>query len=375
MSSDKNKSVVLIGGGHTHALVLNSLKTKPLENARITVINPGKSAPYSGMLPGFVAGHYYREELDIDLQELCRKVGARLVDGKAISIDTVKNLIYLEDESEISYHLASLDVGITSHMKSLTGFSDYAIPAKPLGNYAAKWEEYRSANVPRHVVVIGGGIAGAELAMAMAFALKSHKGKVSVKLLDRSQILSGNSTKTQKCVRQELTANNVEVLEQVNVTEVTSTGVVLAGGSCLDANFVVGAAGATPHEWLKDTGLALYNGFITVSDTLQTSKPEVFAVGDCAHMVFDPRPKAGVYAVRQATILLHNLRVALSYRQGADIQRANSLMTAYQPQSDYLKLISLGGKKAFGEKMGWSMSGRLMWRLKNAIDQRFMNQF
>lgn len=356
---------MLIGGGHTHALVLNSLKVKPLGNTHVTVINPGKTAPYSGMLPGFVAGHYKREELDIDLQQLSQDVGATMVDGKAVSMDTEKKLVHLEDGTEISYDLSSVDIGITSHMNGLPGFADYGIPAKPLANFASRWGEFRSAAGPKHVVVIGGGIAGAELAMAMAFALKSNKDEVSIKLLDRSQILSASSIKTQRCVRDKLKTNNVEVLEQVNVTEVTSTGVNLSDGSSVTANFVVGAAGATPHAWLNDTGLTLYNGFVIVSETLQTNRPDVFAVGDCAHMRYDPRPKAGVYAVRQAPVLLHNLRMALS----------NSTLASYKPQSDYLKLVSLGGKEAFGEKMGWGMSGRFMWRLKNNIDQKFMNQF
>ncbi|MBX2886474.1 MAG: FAD-dependent oxidoreductase [Granulosicoccus sp.] len=365
MSSDIQNSVILVGGGHTHALVLNALKDKPLINTSVTVINPGKTAPYSGMLPGFVAGHYQRAELDIDLHQLSHDVGATLVDGKAVSIDTEKRLVYLEDGTNLPYNLASVDVGITSHMNDLPGFSDYAVPAKPLGNFASKWDEYRSAGGPKQVVVIGGGIAGAELAMAMSFALKANRPNVSVKILDRSQILSASSVKTQKCIRQKLKANYVSVSEQVNVIKVTPNGVDLADGSSIAANFVVGAAGATPHAWLSNTGLNLYKGFVIVNEHLQTNMPDVFAVGDCAHMEFDPRPKAGVYAVRQAPVLLHNIRMALS----------NAQLSSYKPQTDYLKLISLGDKEAFGEKMGWGISGRLVWRLKNYIDQSFMNQF
>ena len=66
------RDLVLIGGGHTHALVLRKWGMDPLPGARLTVINPGPTAPYSGMLPGFVAGHYTRDELDIDLVRLAR---------------------------------------------------------------------------------------------------------------------------------------------------------------------------------------------------------------------------------------------------------------------------------------------------------------
>lgn len=365
MTQTTQKSVVLVGGGHTHALVLNGLKDAPLEGAHVTVINPGRTAPYSGMLPGFVAGHYSRKALDIDLDALCQKVGATLIDGKATAMDIEQKLVHLADGTTLRYDLAAIDVGITSRMDQLTGFKAHAIPAKPLGEFSQKWDAFRNAAGQKHVAIIGGGIAGAELAMAMAFALRGTKDAVSVKLLDRGQILSANNPKTQKRIRQELRLNNVEVMEGVDVVEVTQDGVVLAGGSVLEANFIVGAAGATPHDWISDTGLNLHHGFIEVDKSLETSAKGVFAVGDCAHMVADPRPKAGVYAVRQAPTLLQNLRHAL----------AGTPLEEYSPQSDYLKLVSLGGKRAFGEKMGVGAAGHLVWRVKDRIDQSFMNQF
>jgi selenide,water dikinase len=365
MIKDNFKSVVLIGGGHTHALVLNALKAAPLKDAAITVINPGKTAPYSGMLPGFVAGHYTRQDLDIDLADLCQKVGATLIDGKAIAIDPKQKRVTLDDGSSLPYDLASVDVGITSRMAALAGFEEYATPAKPLAVFASRWDAFRTSSGAKHVAIIGGGIAGVELAMATAFALREDKDEVCVRLLDRSKILSTHREKTQNRMRIELTQNGVEVLEHVDVVQVTQEGLTLGDGASLSANFIVGVAGATPHRWVKDTGLALHDGFIAVGSTLQSSAPDVFAVGDCAHMTHNPRPKAGVYAVRQAPILLQNLRLALEAKE----------LEPYEPQPDYLKLVSLGGKRAFGEKMGWSAAGHLIWRIKDRIDRSFMNQF
>ncbi|MEP2639991.1 FAD-dependent oxidoreductase [Roseobacter sp.] len=365
MTQRPTKSIVLIGGGHTHALVLNALKTAPITGAQVTVINPGTTAPYSGMLPGFVAGHYTRKDLDIDLAALSQKAGVRLIDGKAISLDPVRKVVTLEDGQELPYDLASVDVGITSRMNVLAGFQQHGIPAKPLDVFSRRWDTFRAAEGAKDVVVIGGGIAGAELAMAMAFALKTHGNDASVKLLDRGQILSANSPQTQNRLRRELPANGVKIHENVDVVEVTAQGVTLADGTRIAANLVVGAAGATPHAWIAQTGLKLHSGFIEINPSLETSAPGVFAVGDCAHMTFDPRPKAGVYAVRQAPTLLQNLRNAV----------AGDPLGTYKPQSDYLKLVSLGGKRAFGEKKSWGVAGYLVWRVKNHIDRKFMNQF
>lgn len=365
MTTDTERAVVLIGGGHAHALVLNALKTEPLQGAHVTVINPGTTAPYSGMLPGFVAGHYTRDELDIDLAALSQKVGATLIDGKAIGLDPVEKILRLEDGTTLPYDVASIDVGITSRMNALPGFADHGIPAKPLDAFSRAWDVFRRGAGPKHVAVIGGGIAGAELAMAMSFAMGGPGDAVSVQLLDRSQILSTNSAKTQRQVRKALAANGVVVREGVDVVAVSPDGVSLADGTDIAANFVVGAAGATPHPWVADTGLALQDGFIVVDQHLVSSADDVFAVGDCAHMGFDPRPKAGVYAVRQAPFLLQNIRNSL----------AGQALMPYAPQSDYLKLVSLGGKRAFGEKNGLSLSGGMVWKLKDRIDRSFMDQF
>lgn len=365
MNAEEHQKVVLIGGGHTHALVLNALKNTPLERAHVTVINPGKTAPYSGMLPGFVAGHYQRCDLNINLGTLSAAVSATLIDGRADAMDLESKQIHLADGRSVPYDLASVDVGITSQMHTLPGFTEYGVPAKPLAGFAAQWDAFRSEAGTKDVVVLGGGIAGAELAMAMAHALHGDPSDTSVTLLDRGKVLSSNSATAQKHVRRELKKLAVEILEDVDVAQITRSAIVLRTGESIQADFIVGAAGATPHAWIAQTRLRLHGGFIEVDECLQTSAPGVFAVGDCAHMAFDPRPKAGVYAVRQAPILLANIKNALN----------GDALQSYKPQSDYLKLVSLGGKRAFGEKRGIGVSGSLIWRLKDKIDRDFMDQF
>lgn len=362
---NKAKSVVLVGGGHSHALVLNALRDAPLEGADVTVINPGTTAPYSGMLPGFVAGHYGRDELDIDLAQLAAKVGATLRDARVVAMDAAHKTIILDDGSKIAYDFASFDVGITSQMDQLAGFSDHAVPAKPLADFASRWDAFRHGDAEKTVLILGGGIAGAELAMAMSFALRDAQPQARIKLLDRGSVLSANSVQARKHILKALAKNNVEIIEDTGVKEVVADGVITQNGVLETANLVIGAAGATPHSWISDTGLELHEGFIVVNDTLTSSQSGVFAVGDCAHMGFDPRPKAGVYAVRQAPVLLENLRRSL----------AGTALQPYAPQGDYLKLVSLGGKRALGEKFGFVFSGGLVWKLKNWIDRQFMDQF
>ena len=182
------RDLVLIGGGHTHALVLRMWGMNPLPGVRVTVINPGPTAPYSGMLPGFVAGHYSRDDLDIDLVKLARFAGARLINGAAEHIDPVAKTITVTGRGLIAFDVASVDVGITSAMPLLAGFAEHGVPAKPLGTFASRWEAFRTTAQSPEIAVIGGGVAGAELAMAMAFALRDVSP--TVRLIDRSEPLS-----------------------------------------------------------------------------------------------------------------------------------------------------------------------------------------
>ena len=303
------RDLVLIGGGHTHALVLRKWGMDPLPGVRLTVINPGPTAPYSGMLPGFVAGHYTRDELDIDLVKLCWFAGARLILGAADGIDRDTRYVSVAGRPPIAYDVLSVDIGITSAMPQLDGFAQFGTPAKPLGPFATRWDAFRQDAVAPRVAVIGGGVAGAELAMAMRFSLGSD---AVVTLIDRGEILKDLGTTARRKMRTALSERDVQIIEGADVVAVEADGVLLSDGRLIAAGFVSGAAGAKPHDWQSDIGVDMHDGFIATGPTLQSSDPSIFAVGDCAYMAENPRPKAGVFAVRQAPVLTQNLRAILS---------------------------------------------------------------
>lgn len=364
------RDLVLIGGGHTHALVLLKWGMRPLPGTRVTVINPGPTAPYSGMLPGHIAGHYTREELEIDLVRLARFAGARVILGRAVGLDAQAKTVTLEDGRVVAYDVASVDVGITSELPQLPGFAQHATPAKPLDTYAETWATYlaraREVGQADPVAVIGAGVAGVELAMAMAHALKQATGQAQVMLIEASETILSADDKPRKHLEASLKDCGVTIRTNCTISEITPDGPRLDTGKILPAGLTIGVAGAVPQPWLRDTGLPLTDGFIDVGPSLQVQGHEdLFAVGDCAHLTHAPRPKAGVYAVRAAPVLFDNLRGRLT---GHDLR-------PFHPQKDYLKLISLGGRSALAEKWGRIWQGPWLWRLKNRIDQKFMNMF
>ncbi|MEE4118286.1 MAG: selenide, water dikinase SelD [Paracoccaceae bacterium] len=361
------RDLVLVGGGHAHALVLRRWGMRPLPGARLTLINPEPTAPYTGMLPGHVAGHYPRDALEIDLVRLARFAGARLVLGAAEGIDRAARMVQVPGRPPIRYDVVSIDVGITSGMPSLPGFAQHGVAAKPLGPFATRWQAFcervREGGTPPEIAVIGGGVGGVELALAMHHRLAMLGTEPGIAVVEAGDALPGLAPSTRRVLFDRLRRAGIRVVEHDAAAEVTAEGVRTASGRALPAALIVGTAGATPHPWLSDLGLAHEGGFLAVDRFLRcVDDPAIYACGDCAHLAHAPRPKAGVYAVRAAPILARNLRADL----------AGGLRRPFRPQRDYLKLISLGRKEAVADRSGLTLSGAWLWRWKDRIDRRFM---
>ena len=339
----------------------------PLPGVRLTLINPDPVAPYTGMLPGHIAGHYARAEMMIDLVRLCRFANARLIIGHATGIDTATKRIHLNNRPDIAYDVASIDTGITSDLPTIPGFKDHAFAAKPLGTYAKAWENFL-CNPPQNpkVVIIGAGIGGAELAMASLHRLRSIGTNPHVTLIDQRPVMMlGVGESARKATLAKLVQMGVTLLPATQITQINATSVALFNGQILPSDFTLSVATARPQDWLRQTGLGLTDGYLAVNATLQTSNPAIFAAGDCAHLTYEPRPKAGVFAVRAASVLFYNLRATLS----------GQALRKFQPQRDYLKLISTGAKSAIADRSGFSLQGQWLWRWKHRIDAKFMAKF
>ena len=362
------RDLVLIGGGHTHALVLRMWGMRPVPGVRLTLINPLPTAAYSGMLPGHIAGHYARDELQIDLVRLARHAGARLILGRAAGIDREAKRVIVPGRPDVAYDIASIDIGITADMPDLPGFADYAVPAKPLDGFADRWQEFvdtvEAGRITPRLAVIGAGVAGVELALAARHRLGES---AEIAVIERARALSALGRGAASALRAHLESARIPLMEDMAVTGVERGGVRLADSHLVPATFVIGTAAARAQTWLAGTGLALKDGFVSVEPTLQSvTDPAIFACGDIGHMGYAPRPKAGVFAVRQAPVLLHNLKVALT---------ETGRMQLYRPQKDYLKLISTGFKGAVADKWGLRLDGAFLWRWKDRIDRKFMDRF
>lgn len=351
------KRLVLLGGGHAHAFLLNELRRAPLAGVAITVVSPYSSQTYSGMLPGLIAGHYSALDLQIDLARLSRETGAVLLLDRAVGLDAGKRTVMLESKNSIEYDFLSLNTGSVTDTR-VPGSAEFAIPAKPFEPFLQRWESARAS--ASRFAVAGSGAAGVELAMAIRF----RRPDAPVVLFSERNMFEGRFAER---IRDALARCGVEVRAGAPVEKLERGPVLLANGREEAFDFVVWSTGATAEPWLARSGLAVDSrGFALVDRSLRSvSHPGVFAAGDAATLRDAPHPKSGVFAVRHAPVLLENLRRAL---------RGEPALS-YEPQRNQLALISCGAKYALASRGGWTTEGEWVWRWKDWLDRRWIARF
>jgi len=365
------RDLVLVGGGHTHALVIKQFGMRPIPNTRITLISEKSLTPYSGMLPGFVAGHYPYLDAHVDLHKLCRWSNVRFIEARVNGIDLQQQQVLTDSQAAISYDQLSIDIGSTPDT-SVPGAKEYAVGVKPVSHFGYVWDELlqNAHGSAGEWGIVGAGAGGVELVLAMAHRLQAMPEIKFHLIFSGQQILKGYPDKARVSVERALKKHCVTLHPDFRVGSVDANGLVSADGMRLNLTKSIWCTGAAAAPWLAETGLEVSaNGFITVNEHLQSvSHSNVYAAGDCADMLFDPRPKAGVYAVRQAEYLTANLRVAMqSPLNQLNFKKVNL-------QTDFLSLLSLGDKRAVGCRNGLTWTGRSMWALKDNIDQKFMRK-
>jgi selenide,water dikinase len=325
------------------------------------------------MVPGFVAGQYPREALEIDVRPLALRAGARCIVATATGLDTGARRLVLDGRPSIAYDTVSFDVGSTVAGLGLRGVAEHAIPTRPIGEFVRRVDEVLAAARGRaaaRLVVVGAGAGGVELAFALAARLRgAHAGRAEVVLLEAgSRALPGYAASAAARVRAAAAARGIAIRTGTRVTRIEAGAVYLEGDERLSADAVVWVAGAAALPLFDGSGLETdRDGFVRIRATLQClGHDEVFAVGDCAAWTAGPGlAKAGVYAVRQGPVLADNLMARIRGER----------LRAYRPQRDFLSLLNLGDGTAIGTKWGVAVEGRAVFALKDWIDRRFVRRF
>lgn len=370
--------IVLVGGGHSHVTVIKMFGMKPEPGVVMTVIAKEIEAPYSGMLPGFVAGHYSYDACHIDLVRLASWAGARLIHGTVTGIDRTTRRVEIEGRPPLGYDLLSIDVGITPLLDTIEGAAEHGIAVKPVSTFAARWQALERAalspNGPRRIAVVGSGAAGFELILAIRHRLRAcapsagiDPDAFSFTLASGSELLPSHNARARTLARAEIAQQGVTLIENDRVVRVEAATLHFASGRTIATDAALLATQAGAAAWFETSALPRDDaGFLAVRPTLQLLDDEdVFAVGDCATVLEHPREKAGVFAVRQGPPLTENLRL-----------RARGLTAkSFIPQSDFLTLLSTGCQHAIAARNGFALAGDMLWRWKDRIDRAFMDKF
>ncbi len=368
------RELLLVGGGHAHVSVIRRFGMRPVPGVHLTLLSRDLHTPYSGMLPGLVAGHYAHADCHIDLARLCAAHGVRLVHGTLCGIDLDARSVEVQGRGGLRWDLLSLNTGSCPAIDTIPGAVLEGVAVKPIDRFRETWVGVEASLAegrgPGRIVVIGGGAAAVEIALAIAWRLH-HKGFASGKPVISlacagPRLLEGHNVRARRTLEARLAAFDIEVLLSARVTRASAGQLDLADGRMLACDLPLWAIHAGAPPWPVASGLDCDPaGFIRVDHTLRSlSHGNVFAAGDIASLP-EGVPKSGVYAVREGAVLAENLARSL---------RCSPLRT-YRPQRRFLSLMATGGRHAVASRGVLFASGEWVWRWKDRIDRKFMNTF
>ena len=365
------RCIALLGVGHTNAHIVKQWATQPMPSCRLVCISKFPTATYSGMLPGTLAGQFTTEEMQIDLRSLANKANAELMLAEVTGLDTQRQMLHFSNAEPLHFDVLSVGVGsMPAGCRELD--SESVVPIKPMQTFLPRLDErldFAAGNGGQsvNVAIVGGGVAGIEIALCLRarVAEKFSDRQVSIQIFTSSDdIGDGLRKRSVRLLRRLLSKRGIHVITNCRVTGAADGNVVTSDGSCFAADCVIWSTGAVAPPVLASLGLPTDDrGFLATDRTLQTTAGQpIFAVGDSGTVVQDPSPKSGVYAVRQAPVLWHNLQATLD---GKPLQE-------FHAQRDFLKILNTGDGKALLEYKGFSIHARWCMKLKTWIDKRFI---
>jgi selenide,water dikinase len=366
------KNVVLVGAGNAHLVFVRRWAMRPLPGVAVTLVSEDPVIPYSAMVPGHLGGDYSRREVTIDLVRLCRSVGVRFVAQRVTAIDPVAHQVHFAGRPPLAFDVLSLGLGSTSTCPGHAAPSERSLALRPLGRLLDRLDrigqQLKSSPGAFHLVVVGGGASGCELALAIHRRLGGTRGFRLSLLQGNARLLPEFPDRVRHAFAQAFEERGIAFRENARVTDAQDGVLLLEDGEQVGCDAVLWATQASALGLLGESGLAVdAAGFLKVSATLQSvSHANVFGTGDCVAFTPNPQlPKNGVYAVRQGAVLFDNVAAFLQERP----------LRPFRPQRNCLCLLNTADGQTVLAYGPLSWKSRWARRLKDRIDRTWIRKF
>lgn len=358
--------VILVGGGHANIAVLADWVRKGTPGGgHAALLTPQPFLTYSGMVPGWLAGRYQREDGRVDLAALCQRAGVEWIAGHCVGLDPERQIVVSDRGEQIAFAWASIDAGAVGRAVELLGADLRMLDVRPMDRFVARLDAWRASHRAdgRRIAVIGGGAGGVELAFACANMAQLAALCDVVLVAGRAGLLPGFGARLRALAARALARQNIAVIE---ADAHLASGALHAGDHLLEpVQLILTALGSAAPDWPQAGGLACdAAGFIAVDRYQRSlSHPHIFAAGDIATRTDRAVPHSGVHAVHTGPVLAANLRAVLTGKQ---------LRSSYTPRSASLYLISCGDGTALASYGACAAQGRWAQALKQRIDSRWI---
>ena len=366
--------VVLIGAGHAHLHIAAHAARFRRRGAELVLVAPD-AFWYSGLATGML-GAQYEPELDrIDARELIEGAGGRFVRGRAVGLDRQRRRVLLQDGSSLAYDAASFNVGSEPIIEPWAADVEGVWPAKPIRGLVELRRELEETftgaardSPARRLLVVGGGATGCEIAANLDALARKHGAEPCVTLATADdRLLTRWGVSASRRLQRYLVGRGIEIALEASVCAIEPGVAIARDGRRFGWDRLVLATGLRPPVWLKRLGVELGPlGGLRVDASLRSvSDPRIFGAGDCISLVGHDLPMLGVYAVREASVLLQNLLAAIDGGSG----------TEYEPQKRCLTILNLGLGYGLALWDGFHWLGPAAVWLKDAIDRRFLSRY
>ncbi len=377
------RDVILVGGGHASIPLIKQAKKWSEQGISVMLITASQYLYYSGMVPEYLGGVYRREQVRIDLQALCLAHNIEFRKAQVVGLEPEHRRLTTAKGDRYVCRLTVFDIG--SRNPNLPGMENIS-PTKPLHKIERleKFTENHLLNPTeskkQHLVIVGGGAAGVEIALNISARVKAYQRHTSLKLTlieEQDRLLSRFPASAGEYVSDWLQKRGVDVRIKRKTTRIDKDQLVLDDDHTLPYDFGLWATGPTGQPIFAEAGLECdQKQFLWIEDTLRHAEyPWLFAAGDCVRIRQLPDlEKLGIHAVKQGAQLLHNVDAAVQQMVEGNHPK-DAELESFKPYPVAPVIISTGGKKAIWITSRTWFSGKSFLRLKHWLDARWIEDY